>query len=157
MPNPTIQDSAYTAVGINLLVADKAIETASDISSQMVDRLGPIGENVQDVIDRAEEIVRKAGDELDELVSLSAEMNKARKQARKQATAWRKSVDPMAEQFESRLPEDVAAFLADQRSAAWSVVGATKPAVKKTTAKKTTAKKTTARKTTARKPTAKKS
>jgi hypothetical protein len=153
MPTPTIEETAYTVVGLNVLVADKAIDVMTDVRSQVNEMLSPAGDNVTDAITRAESVLRQAGEDIDGRIDLSTELNKARKQARKQVTAWRSSVDPVAERFESNLPDDVAEFLSTQRTEAWKIVGATKPVAQKTSAKTTAAKTSTAKKPAAKKAT----
>ncbi|MCH7789104.1 MAG: hypothetical protein IH940_06630 [Acidobacteria bacterium] len=171
MPTPTIEETAYTVVGLNVLVADKAIDVIVDVRTQVTDMLGPVGENVSDVIARAETVLRQAGEEIDGRIDVSSELDKARKVARKQVSAWRRSVDPVAERVESSLPDDVADFLSTQRAEAWKIVGAKMPAAKSTaktaakpaaksaskTATKSSASKKTAAKSTASKKTAAKS
>jgi hypothetical protein len=151
MPNPTIEDTAYTVVGLNVLVADKAIGLFGEARIQVSDTLGPVGENVSDVVARAETVVRQAGEQIDGRMDVSTEINKARKQARKQVNSWRRSVDPVADRFESNLPADVADFLSAQRAVAWNIVGAAKPAAGKSSTAKPAAKKSTSTKSSAKK------
>ena len=119
----TMRDVAYTTVGFNALMFDRIYDVLEfdklgERREELFDRMGTVGERFEDAFEEFMERYEDWTKEVNERLHLDKELDKARRQARKTAKDLRKRWDPRFVEFEERMPEQVAKWMADQRNRA---------------------------------------
>lgn len=134
-----MKDTAYTTVGVNLLVTDAVVDNVRKNRSEMLGRLGDTGERVEKFLEDNE---FTAPEFLEEHAA------KAREAATETLTDLRARLAPRTDELVDRLPERVGEAVNSSREQMWGFIGikAPKAPAAKAPAKKVTAKKATAKK-----------
>ncbi|NNE74240.1 MAG: hypothetical protein HKN26_11290 [Acidimicrobiales bacterium] len=139
----TIKEAAYTSIGVSAIAFEKINAANADLLEQINKRFDEARKDVEAQVKQS----RKSFDK---------EIKVAKKTAASTTKDLRARFDPVAEEFEARLPIPVARFAENRRKQAWEFIGAAAPApvAEKAPAKKAPAKKATkasAKKTSAKK------
>jgi hypothetical protein len=131
-----VKKAAYTAAGVNLVVADAVVRTTKDGTASVTRAVDEVLERIRTGADEARERVARLGDEAD----------KARTMGNDFLTDVRGRTEPTAAKLQARLPEPVAARYGEGRSRAWELIGVDAPGKAAKTKKGDKAKKDKAKK-----------
>ncbi len=139
MPNATAtaMDLAYTAIGVNALVAEKLNDVLVARAESLGDRLAPVARRVAPLADmmgdagRFDEVVENyqtwASDVqrmVDDLFDVSARVDEAKSRATAHARELRPMLDPMVDRVTGKMPVTLAKVFTEGRNQVWSVLGA---------------------------------
>ncbi len=133
----TALDLAYTAIGVNALVAEKLNDVLVARAESLGDRLAPMARRVAPLADkmgdagRFDEVVGSyqawATDVqhmVDDMFEVSARVDEAKSRATAHARELRPVLDPKLDRVTGRMPNPLAKLVTEGRDQIWSVLGA---------------------------------